>query len=115
MTDPDSYWELRRDIIKDQAADDDPHPQGITITPYGEFLIVGAVRYARGRATYIVGMTVDWVINHWDELSEKTKHLIARDVREECEYRDNTPRSILSEIDDPDWQRLHTHIKESKI
>ena len=76
---------------------------------------MGAVRYARGRATYIVGMTVDWVIKHWDELSEKTKHLIERDVAEECEYRDNTPRSVLSEIDDPDWQRLHTHIKESKI
>ena len=113
MTDSDAYYEMHRDIIKDEAAEDDPHSQGITITPYGEFIIVGAVRYARGRATYIVGMTVDWVINHWDELSENTRHNIARDVAEECEYRDNTPRSVLSEIDDPDWQRLWNHIKEN--
>ena len=75
---------------------------------------MGAVRYARGRATYIVGMTVDWVVKHWDELSEKTKHLIARDVKEECDYREVTDRSVLSEIDDPDWQRLWNHIKENQ-
>ena len=113
MTDPDSYWELRRDIIKDAKADD-PTPGGIPITPYGEFIIVGAVRYARGRATYIVGMTVDWVINHWGQLSEKTKHLIERDVKEECDYRQATPRSVLSEIDDPDWNRLWNHIKDNQ-
>lgn len=110
---PDDYYELHRDIIKDQAADYDPRLRDTYLTPHDQFLIVGAVRYARGRATYIVGMTVDWVINHWDELSENTRHVIARDVREECEYREATPRSILSEIDDPDWQRLWNHIKEN--
>ena len=114
MTDPDSYWELRRDIIKDQAAENDPRLRDTYLTPHDQFLVVGAVRYARGRATYIVGMTVDWVVAHWDELSENTRHVIARDVREECDYRESTDRSILSEIDDPDWQRLWNHIKENQ-
>ncbi|OFN17756.1 hypothetical protein HMPREF2604_07390 [Corynebacterium sp. HMSC055A01] len=85
---------------------------GISLGPRDEFLVIGAVRYARGRATYVVKETVDWVIKHWDELSDNTRYVIARDVAEECDYRDNTHRSVLSEIDDKDWQRLHNHIKE---
>lgn len=112
----DDYWERVRDMRKDAKADDDPRLKDTYLTPHDQFLVVGAVRYARGRATYIVGMTVDWVVKHWDELSEKTRHNIARDVQEECDYRDATydDRSVLSQIDDPDWQRLWNHIKENK-
>ena len=127
----DDYWEMRRDIRKDdqilfderytpaeECPDNwrnqeyDPRIHGTRITPRDEFLVIGAVRYARGRATYVVKETVDWVINHWDGLTENTRFVIARDVREECDYRAATPRSVLSEIDDPDWNRLHQHIKE---
>ena len=86
---------------------------GISLGPRDEFLVIGAVRYARGRATYVVQETVDWVIKHWDDLSDNTRYVITRDVAEECDYRDNTPRSVLSEIDDPDWNRLWNHIKEN--
>ena len=34
MTDPDSYWELRRDIIKDQAAENDPRLRDTYLTPH---------------------------------------------------------------------------------
>lgn len=87
---------------------------GISLGPRDEFLVIGAVRYARGRATYVVKETVDWVIRHWDELTDNTRYVIARDVAEECDYRESTPRSVLSEIDDPDWQRLHTHIERNQ-
>ena len=128
----DDYWEMRRDIRKDdqilfderytpaeECPDNwrnqeyDPRIHGTRITPRDEFLVIGAVRYARGRATYVVKETVDWVIKHWDELTDNTRYVIARDVAEECDYRDNTPRSVLSEIDDPDWNRLLNHIKEN--
>lgn len=129
----DDYWERVRDIRKDDEIlfderytppeenpdnwrnqEYDPRIHGTRISPNDEFLVIGAVRYARGRATYVVKETVDWVINHWDGLTENTRYVIARDVAEECEYRDNTPRSVLSEIDDPDWQRLWNHIKENQ-
>lgn len=89
---------------------------GISLGPRDEFLVIGAVRYARGRATYVVKETADWVIKHWDELSDNTRRVIARDVREECDYRQDTynQRTTLTHIDDPDWQRLLTHIKENK-
>lgn len=129
----DDYWEMRRDIRKDdeilfderytppeenpdnwRRSNYDPRIHGTRITPRDEFLVIGAVRYARGRATYVVKETVDWVIRHWDELSENTRYVIARDVREECEYREATHRSVLSEIDDTDWNRLWNHIKETQ-
>ncbi|MHA7726204.1 hypothetical protein [Corynebacterium hesseae] len=129
----DDYWERVRDIRKDDEIlfderytppeenpdnwrnqEYDPRIHGTRISPNDEFLVTNAVRYARGRATYVVKETVDWVIEHWHQLSDNTRYVIARDVAEECEYRDSTPRSVLSEIDDPDWNRLLTHIKENK-
>ena len=89
---------------------------GISLGPRDEFLVIGAVRYARGRATYVVKETVDWVIKHWDDLTDNTRRVIARDVREECRHRQETypQRTTLTRIDDPDWQRLLNHIKETK-
>lgn len=89
---------------------------GISLGPRDEFLVIGAVRYARGRATYVVKETVDWVIKHWDDLTDNTRRVIARDVREECRDRRDTysQRTTLTRVDDPDWNRLLTHIKESK-
>lgn len=110
----DDYYEMHRDIIKDAKADFDPCLYHTHITPHDEFLVIGAVRYARGRATYVVKETVDWVINHWDSLTENTRYVIARDVREECDYRDNTHRSYLSQIDDTDWNRLWNHIERNQ-
>lgn len=122
----DDYWEMRRDIRKDDKIlfderytppsenPDNWRQRGpIVLGPRDEFLVIGAVRYARGRATYVVKETVDWVINHWHQLSDNTRYVIARDVREECDYRQATPRSVLSEIDDPDWQRLWNHIERN--
>lgn len=124
----DDYWERVRDMRKDDEilyderyTPPENNPDNwrnrqrgpIVLGPRDEFLVIGAVRYARGRATYVVKETVDWVIKHWGDLSDNTRYVIARDVAEECDYRDNTPRSVLSEIDDPDWQRLWNRIKEN--
>lgn len=82
--------------------------QPIPLTPAGEFLVIGAVRYARGRATYIVEQTCEWVVAHWPELSENTRAVIARDVRLEVELRRNqgAEQSALTRIDNPYWERL---------
>lgn len=80
----------------------------IIITPNEEFLVVSSVRYARGRATYIVEMTCEWVINHWEQLSEKTRAVIARDVRDEVKQRreEGAKQSALARIDNPFWEKL---------
>lgn len=80
----------------------------IPLTPAGEFLVIGAVRYARGRATYIAQETCEWVIDHWKELSEGTREVIARDVRLEVELRraEGEKQSALTRIDNPYWEAL---------
>lgn len=80
----------------------------IQITPSEEFLIIGAVRYARGRATYVVEETCRWVIAHWEDLSENTRFVIARDVALEVEMRRNegAKQSELARIDNPFWEAL---------
>lgn len=80
----------------------------IQITPSEEFLIIGAVRYARGRATYVVAETCRWVIDHWEDLSENTRFVIARDVALEVEMRRNegAKQSELARIDNPFWEAL---------
>lgn len=80
----------------------------IRLTPDMEFLVVGAVRYARGSATYIVERTCRWVIAHWEELSENTRAVITRDVRLEVELRraEGEQQSTLARIDNPYWEAL---------
>lgn len=80
----------------------------IMLTPDVEFLVVGAVRYARGSATYIVERTCRWVIAHWEQLSDNTRAVIARDVRLEVELRraEGEHQSTLARIDNPAWEAL---------
>lgn len=80
----------------------------IKLTPDAEFLVIGAVRYAQGSATYIVERTCRWVIAHWEELSENTRAVITRDVRLEVELRraEGEQQSTLARIDNPHWEAL---------
>lgn len=82
--------------------------QPIPLTPADEFLVVSAVRYARGSATYIVEKTCRWVTDHWEELSENTRAVITRDVRLEVELRreEGEHQSVLARIDNPYWEAL---------
>lgn len=80
----------------------------IPLYPVDEFLVIGAVRYARGRATYVVEETCEWVIDHWEQLSENTRAVIARDVQLEVQLRreQGAEQSALTRIDNPYWEAL---------
>lgn len=80
----------------------------IQLTPDMEFLVIGAVRYARGSATYVVERTCRWVIAHWEELSDNTRAVIARDVAMEVQLRreEGEQQSVLARIDNPYWEAL---------
>lgn len=80
----------------------------IPMHPVDEFLVIGAVRYARGRATYVVEETCEWVIEHWAELSENTRAVIARDVELEVQLRreQGDELATIARIDNPAWEKL---------
>lgn len=82
------------------------HP--IPLTPADEFLVVSAVRYARGSATYIVEQTCRWVIERWEQLSENTRAVIARDVQLEVQWRreQGDELAAIARIDNPYWEKL---------
>lgn len=74
-----------------------------------EGLVYAIVRYALGRATYVVSWTVREVIRVTNDLSPNTRAVILRDVTQWLdENRDTT--SALVRIDTPEWQRLHDHL-----
>ena len=80
----------------------------IQMYPVDEFLVISAVRYARGRATYVVEETCEWVIEHWTELSENTRAVIARDVQLEVQLRreQGDELAAIARIDNPAWEKL---------
>lgn len=66
-----------------------------------EQMLISAVRYALGRATYIVGTTTDEVKRVWSELSENTRMVIRRDVSEALDRG-----QVGMEMDDSRWRHL---------
>lgn len=64
-----------------------------------EQMLTSAVRYALGRATYIVGFTVEQCINVWPELADKTRAVIIRDITEQ------RGRHLFA-FDGDEWERV---------
>lgn len=89
----------------------------ILLYPVDEFLVIGAVRYARGRATYVVEETCEWVINHWGQLSENTRAVIARDVALEVQLRreQGDELATIARIDNPAWEALLDTVEKEII
>lgn len=89
----------------------------IMLTPDQEFLAISAVRYARGSATYIVERTCRWVIEHWPELSENTRAVIARDVALEVKLRreQGDELATIARIDNPAWEALLDTVEKEII
>lgn len=86
----------------------------IKLYPDDEYLVINSVRYARTRATYVVAETCKWVADHWEQLSDKTKAVIARDVQLEVELRreQGEELSLLARIDNPFWEKLLDLVEE---
>lgn len=89
----------------------------IPLYPVDEFLVIGAVRYARGRATYVVEETCEWVTEHWGELSENTRAVIARDVQLEVQLRreQGDELAYVARIDNPFWEALLDTVEKEVV
>jgi hypothetical protein len=53
-----------------------------------DWLIVDAVRYATGRMSYQVSVTVDWLAQNWQQIPQSAREQIARDLEREFEQDD---------------------------
>lgn len=71
-----------------------------------EIILISAIRYALGRRTYIVKLTVDYVLSELDKLSENCKKVIRKDIIEQSRL------GLGDECDTDDWYRLLRAIGE---
>lgn len=71
-----------------------------------EHIVLSAVRYALGRMSYIVNLTVNYVLKDIEEekLSKKCLWLIQEDVRQS--------KYLGMECDKKDWEKLLKKIDE---
>ena len=71
-----------------------------------EQIFISAVRYALGRMSYIVGVTVEFMISK--SLSQKCKDVMIRDI-EEAIKNENTGMYF----DQIEWIKLLEHLKSN--
>lgn len=67
-------------------------------------LLVGSVRYALGRRSYVVGLTAEIVRRHWRDLSTTEREVIMRDLRAEVAAADR--RGYESALECRTWTDL---------
>lgn len=73
-----------------------------------ECIIISAVRYALGRRTYIVNITVNYVTAELPKLSEQCRRVMIDDIEQQ------EPFGYGDECDEEDWMRLLRKLRESE-
>ena len=52
----------------------------ITASTNDQLMVMAAHRYCLGRSSYIVGACIDWLTDHWKQISISTQNIIFRDT-----------------------------------
>ncbi len=72
-------------------------------------MLVGSVRYALGRRTYIVDWTCEFIRNNTHLLLEKDKKVIIRDIEQQKEY------GYGDKCDEDCWLALLKYLKDEQL
>lgn len=78
------------------------------MTPH-EQIMISAERYALGRRTYIVGDTVNYIIDHIDGMSEHCKTILIADI--ENPLFDN----YGDDCDKAEWMKLLEELRNTTV
>lgn len=73
-----------------------------------EHMLISAVRYALGRRTYIVELTVNYVIKELPRLSDSCKKIMLDDITEHERF------GYGDACDERDWMRLLDALRSEK-
>ncbi len=69
-------------------------------------MLVGSVRYAMGRQTYIVKDTCDMVRRYRRHIPEEQVMIIIRDVQREVEMVERQGGTLGADFDHAEWKKL---------
>ncbi len=84
-----------------------------------DFLVIGALRYAMGRQTYVTAETSEWLIANWETLSVKARSVITRDLAEAIRDDDRARLEgdrhypLGADMDRAEWVKLGQKIASS--
>ncbi len=88
-------------------------PKSIVVLQKDLYLfLVASVRYALGRATYIVGETIDAIVRYWDYLTPEQRKVIHRDIYEELQRADSMNHKLGHQIDHDSWVAIEKSLAQ---
>ena len=79
----------------------------VAITQDFELMMIGAVRYAIGRYTYMPSVTIEYIRYLIPQLSAKTLFIMQRDIEEEIERYQRMKRELYMA---KEWAKLAEEI-----
>lgn len=89
------------------------HDDPVTVPSW---VVLNAVRYAIGRATYVVGQTCEMVRAVWKDLDEHTRPIILRDLQESADRDSRVGWDVLGmDCDRREWLALLDWIKAQEV
>ena len=86
-----------------------------------DWMILDSFRYALGRRTYQVGITVAWLIANIDYLSDNLRAIIRKELDDELKYdsearkRGDKILPLGDDMDRDEWVRLYVELGNTQI
>jgi len=75
------------------------------LPPHDQHLIISALRHCRERQSLLLRRTTRWVMEHWDELDERTQEQLIRGARLDLRLRTQLTQEEKAQLarEEPEW------------
>lgn len=79
---------------------------GPYLSPHDQHIIISALRHCRERQSYFLRHTTKWVMEHWDELDERTQEQLIRGARLDLRLRAQLTQEEKAQLarEEPEWE-----------
>lgn len=90
-----------------------PYP---TLPPYDQHIIVSAMRHCREVQSFLTRRTINWVMEHWTILDERTQAQLIRDARLDTYLNAQLTQEERERLEreQPEWE-AYLHFIERKM
>ena len=77
-----------------------------TLHPNDQHIIISALRHCRERPSYLLRHTTRWVMEHWEELDERTQAQLIRGARLDIRLRTQLTPEEKAQLarEQPEWE-----------
>lgn len=76
------------------------------LLPHDQHIIISAIRHCREVQSYFLRHTTRWVMEHWDELDERTQAQLIRGARLDIRLRAQLTREEKAQLarEETEWE-----------